>query len=114
MDVEPSLVELEAGDAFVCEAKNSGVGAQPETNIVGADGEAVEFNGDKRGGGGGGAKFGFADFEVVIRFYAKLVGKEGGVINCVAGLDDEVFEEEVDFRGGDFDAWDGYILDCLN
>lgn len=114
VDIDAFLVELEGRNAFVCETEDARVRAKPETDLVGAEGQTVDFDGDKGGGGGGGAEFGFADLEVVVRFEAEFVWEEGAVVDGVAGLDDEVFEEEVQFRDGDFEARDGYILDGLD
>ena len=75
--VHAALVELEGCDAFVCEAEDTAVGAEPEADFVGADGETVDGDGDQGGGGGGDAEsMGFADFKVVIGFDAELVREE--------------------------------------
>ena len=113
-DVDAAVVELEGRDAFVRQTQEAGVGAQPEADFFGAQGEAVDFDGEVRGCGGGGAVGGFADFEVVVGFEAELVGEEGGVVYGPARFDDEVFEEEVEFGDGDFEAGDGDVLDRLD
>ena len=45
-DVDAAVVELEAGDALICEAEDSGVGAEPEADVVGSERHAVEADGD--------------------------------------------------------------------
>ena len=113
--VHAALVELEGCDAFVCEVEYTAVGAEPEADFVGADGETVEGDGDEGGGGGGGAEgVGFANFEVVVGFDAELVGEERRLVYGAAGFDDEIFEKEVDLRDRNLKAGDGYILDAVN
>ena len=51
---------------------------------------------------------------VVVGFYTEAEGEERGVIDCFAGLDDEVFEEKVEFWGRYFEARDWDVLDGLD
>ena len=90
------------------------MGAEPEADVVGAEGEAVNLDGYKRGCGAGGSEFGFPDHEVVVSFHAEFVREERGVVDGAAGFDDEVFEEEIQFRDGYLEAGDRDVLDCLD
>ena len=92
VDVDASLVEFEGGDALVGEPEDAVVCAEPEADVVGAQGEPVELDGDEGGDGRGGAEAGFADFEVVVGFDAEAIREERCVIDGAAGLDDEIFE----------------------
>ena len=113
--IHAALVKLEGCDAFVCEVEDAAVGAEPEADFVGTEGETVDGDGDEGGGGGGGAEgVGFAYFEVVVGFDAEFVREERRLIYGAAGFDDEVFEKEVDLRDGDLKAGDGHILNALD
>ena len=114
VDVDAALVELKGRDALVGQPQQPLVGAQQEPNLLGAQGETVELDGELRSYLAGGAEAGFPELEVIVSFYAQAEGKEGRVVDGFAGLKDEVLEEEVDFGGGDFEAGDGDVLDGLD
>ena len=114
-NIHAAFVKLEGSDSLVSEVEDPAVGTKPEADFVGADREAVDGDGEEGGGGCGGAEgVGFADFEIVVGFDAEFVWEEGGLIYGAAGFDDEVFEEKIDFRDGDFHAGDGYVLDAVD
>ena len=105
---------MEGRDAFVCETEDAFVGAEPEAHFVCPYGEAVDADGDEICGRGCGAEFVLADFQIVVGFYPKFVRKEGAVVDCAAGFDDEVFEKKVDFRYGNFDTGNRNVLNGLD
>jgi len=90
------------------------VGAQPEADVVGAEGEALDLDGHEGLQGADGAEAGAADGEVVLRLVFEAVGQERGVVDGAAGLQDQVLQQQVDFRHGDLETWDRDVLDCLD
>jgi len=45
LDIDTAVVELERGNTLVCEAEESFVCFEPKADFVGADGEALDFDG---------------------------------------------------------------------
>jgi hypothetical protein len=88
--------------------------AEEETNLISAHRETVDLDGEFGGDLGCDTEAGFAELEVVVGLDAEAEREERGVVDRLARLDDEILEEDVDFRCRHFEARNGNVLNVLD
>ena len=110
VDVDTTIVESEGCDAFVHHPQDSTMSAEPEANLISAGGESINLDGHETSRLGSHTEPGFLELQIVVGLDLEAVGKERGMVDSVARLDDQVLQKQIDIGSADLQSWDRDIL----